>query len=312
MKYRIKHVVEYGLLRAVDLLVRWLPERAALATGWVLAAVAFHLVRFRRAEAERRIAQVFGSRYSRREITRIAAHALRNLFFNAIELMRLGRMGPDWLARHLDHGGLPEQVARHAPDTGAIVVVPHMGNWDLAGVAARQLGLPIFAIAARQKNPLVDAWLNRRRSFTGVEMVERDVGAARKVIRHLRAGHVLAFMTDLRSRTPALRIRFLGQEANVVGGLGLFARQTGVPIIPVLIYRDGWTHHRWQVAAPLRTDPALTKDQDAQRMTQAVMNIFDAAIRAAPEQFFWYNKRWVLDPLEELPMAPKQAGKVTP
>ena len=44
-------------------------------------------------------------------------------------------------------------------------------------------------------------------------------------------------------------------------------------------------------------DPALPKEQDWLRMTQAVIDLYDAAIRAAPEQYFWYNKRWVLDPL---------------
>ena len=28
---------------------------------------------------------------------------------------------------------------------------------------------------------------------------------------------------------------------------------------------------------------------------------FDAAIRATPEQWFWYNRRWVLDPVAESP-----------
>jgi len=28
-----------------------------------------------------------------------------------------------------------------------------------------------------------------------------------------------------------------------------------------------------------------------------VMRHLDAAIRAHPEQYFWFNKRWVLEPL---------------
>jgi lauroyl/myristoyl acyltransferase len=47
------------------------------------------------------------------------------------------------------------------------------------------------------------------------------------------------------------------------------------------------------------SDPGLDKAEDCRRITQRVMDIFDAAIRAQPEQYFWYNKRWVLDPLRK-------------
>jgi lauroyl/myristoyl acyltransferase len=40
-------------------------------------------------------------------------------------------------------------------------------------------------------------------------------------------------------------------------------------------------------------------------MTQATMDLFDRAIRQQPDQWFWYNRRWVLDPPPVEP-APKQ------
>lgn len=301
MKYRVKHVIEYGMLRGIGGLVRILPLRAALAVGWVLARLAFHVGRFRRAEAERRIRQVFGTRFAPREVSRIAWISLRNTFFNGIEVMRLVRPDRDWLAYHRGHHGLPEAKARYAADSGAIVVVPHTGNWDVAGVVAHLLGMPLFFVVGRQKNPLVDAWLNRMRGVTGIETIPRDAGLLRKVVRNLRDGKVLAFMTDLRSPTPAMRVRFLGHEANVVAGMGLFARMADVPVIPVVLTREGWTRHVWRVGEAVRPDPARPKDEDALRMTQTVIDLYDAAIREAPEQYFWYNKRWILDPLEAVP-----------
>ena len=303
MKYRPKHVIEYGALRAITALVALLPDRAALALGAALAWLAHRLARARVAEAHRRIRQVFGPGLSDREVARIAWISLRNTFFNAIEVMRMARVDRAWLARYLDDGGLSAKLAALPAGQGAIFVVPHTGNWDLAGVAGQQMGLPIFFLVGHQKNPLVDAWLNRMRSIQGSETIARDSGALKKVIRNLRDGKVLAFMTDLRSRTPAMRVRFLGHEANVVAGMGLFARQAGVPVIPVLLSREGWTRHRWRVCDPIHPDPALPKEQDWLRMTQAVIDLYDAAIRAAPEQYFWYNKRWVLDPLPAEPEA---------
>ena len=308
VKHRPKHLIEYAGLRAIYALVCALPARLALRTGAALAWIAYHVVRFRVAEAHRRIRQVFGDRFSDAEVSRIAWISLRNTFLNAIEVMRMARVDRTWIARHVDDGGVIARAAAQFGGKGGIFVVPHTGNWDLAGVVGSQLGLPIFFVVGHQKNQLVDAWLNRMRGITGVETIPRDSGVLRKVIRNLREGKVLAFMTDLRSRTPALRVRFLGHEANVVGGMGLFARQAGVPVIPVVVYRDGLARHRFRDFPAIQPDPARPKEEDWQRMTQAVMDIYDAAIRANPEQYFWYNKRWVLDPLEAAPPSAGPAG----
>jgi KDO2-lipid IV(A) lauroyltransferase len=196
---------------------------------------------------------------------------------------------------------------------GAILVVPHSGNWDLAAVGANLFALPIFLIVGRQKNPLADAWLNRMRRVTGLELIPKDSSVLKRVVRKLRDGKVLAFMTDLRSRTPGVRVRFLGKEANLVGGMALFARQADVPIFPAVITRIGWTRHRWEFHPPIHPDPAVPKEQDWTRMTQQVMDIFERSIRAEPEQYFWYNKRWVLEPLGPTTRpVPATAGKSEP
>ena len=43
---------------------------------------------------------------------------------------------------------------------------------------------------------------------------------------------------------------------------------------------------------------SLRQEVDALRLTQLVMDVVDAEIRKDPGQWFWYNKRWILDPLE--------------
>jgi lauroyl/myristoyl acyltransferase len=113
----------------------------------------------------------------------------------------------------------------------------------------------------------------------------------------LKEGKVMAILPDVRARTEALPIEFLGREANIGAGMALFARQAGVPIFPIILKRVGWTRHVWTPLEPVFPAGESDKQQDWQRMTQAVMTRFDQAICESPEQYFWYNKRWVLDPL---------------
>lgn len=300
MTYRARHVIEYGLLRAVTAVLGVLPYRIALAMAWVVARV-LQAAGFRRvAEARRRIREVFGATLEEAAVRRAAWESLRNLCFNVVELIRLPRLTRAWVERHVDRGNLPDLMARHVkPGQGAILVIPHMGNWDLAAVTAGLTGMPVFVIAARQKNPLTDAFLNRLRAAQGMEVVLRDDHVVKRVLRGLKDGRVLALLTDLRSRTPGMRVRFLGKEANLVAGLGLFARQAGVPVFAGTVRRVGWARHVWHFEDPIFGDPAVAKEADWLRITQQVMDIFDRAIRSHPGQYFWYNKRWVLDPLEE-------------
>ena len=299
MKYQLRHLIEYGLLRAVSGVLSRVPYRLGLGLAWLIAVLLYALGRRRVAEAERRISEVFGPELDRRGVRRVAWRSLRNLCFNVVEIVRLPRMKLAWVERHIDRGNLPELMTRHiAPGQGAILVIPHMGNWDLAGVGAGLTGVPVFVVAARQRNPLSDAFLTRMRAAQGMEVVMRDENVVKRVLRGLKHGRVLAFLTDLRSRTPGMKVQFLGKEANVVAGLGLFARQAGVPVFAGTVRRVGWTRHVWEFEQPIYGDPAVPKEQDWQRITQQVMDVFDRAIRRHPDQYFWYNRRWVLEPLE--------------
>ena len=77
-----------------------------------------------------------------------------------------------------------------------------------------------------------------------------------------------------------------------------FARAAGVPILPVIVTRHGWRRLRFQLFAPVVSNPALDKAADLRNMTASVLNTIETAIRQAPEQWFWYNRRWLLEPVE--------------
>lgn len=295
---RPKHVAEYILLRFLGGCMTLLPYRAALAVGWALARLAFHVGRFRRREALRRIAEVFGDRVSPAEARRIAFVSLRNIIFNAVEIMRAPRVTLPWLRRVIqDCDGTTERI-RTATAQGGIIAIPHMGNWDMAGIAAYHGGVKLFNIAAEQRNVLVNRYLNQLRERPGMDTMQRGSGTMRQVVKRLRAGGVLAILPDVRMRTPDLDTPFLNGRANLGRGTGLFAVMARVPIVPCLASRIGWARHRVQILDPIYPDKSLDKEEDVRRMTQLVVARIDQAIQEHPEQWFWYNKRWVLEPLD--------------
>ena len=65
-------------------------------------------------------------------------------------------------------------------------------------------------------------------------------------------------------------------------------------------FTTGLGGHTGAIAAKLTTGCVLALDRDADilRMTQQVMDLVEEAIRADPGQWFWYNRRWILEPVK--------------
>lgn len=286
------------MLRILFVVVNILPLRVALGLGWLIGKFFFHVLRFRRDKAESRLKQVFGNRFSANERRRIAWLSFRNICFNAVEAARFGKLTAEKLQKMPIYSGIVTMQENYRENGAFIFATAHMGNWDLGGVACKLAGIPVFSIARRQKNPLTDALLNKIRNTTGMEVVLNDAKVLKNVIRRLKAGEVLAILPDVRSATEALSIDFLGGKANLGAGAALFAQMARCPIYPIALVRHGWTQHEHKIFDPIVPDPSLDKKEDWHRMMQQLVSLFDAEIRAHPEQYFWFNKRWVLDPIK--------------
>ena len=297
--HRPKHIIEYTALQLLIVLVQRLPLRAAYGVGWLLAWPSHFLLRWRVTAALDRIRAVFGQEKSEQEVRRIAWRSWRNLCYNAVELMRSPRITRESLDQYFaDPQGMLEAGQRaREKDQGMVLATAHLGNWDLAGVALHLLGLPMFFMARRQKNPLVDDLLVRMRGATGADTVLNDPGVLKNIIRRLRQGGHLAILPDVRNPTPGLRVSFLGGIANVGGGAAMFARHSRVPIFPIYFVRDGQRRMRWIALDAITFDPDADVESDRLRMTQELLSQLEEGIRRFPESYFWYNKRWVLDPM---------------
>jgi len=302
---RPRYILEYIGLRAASGFLNALPYRLALSVGWLIAAAAFFIGRYRVRLAVGRIRELLGDSVTGRDARRIAWRAWRNFVFCAVDLICLPRVSPEWISRHVSgQEATLGRLAEHLrTGKGAVLACPHMGAWEMAGVVAQRNGLPIFFLTGRQKNPLSDAYINHLRGRTGIATVQRGSAMVKHVIRRLKNGGLLAFLPDVRVPTPGPPVLFFGRPANLVGGMAVFAKQVGVPVFPAIVTRTGWTRHALRVADPVWPDDSLDRQQDWQRITQAVFAVIEDAIRREPEQWFWINKRWIMDPLKPVAAA---------
>ena len=290
--------LEYFLLRFFCALVNVIPYALAMALARGFGWIGFHVVRFKRARTLERIRSVFPEK-SPRECCVIAVRSLQNVLQTGVEMMRAPKLDRAWMDRYVKDGSHYKGLLQEFVDEGkgVVIMVPHSGNWYMAAWAMAKYGLPLFAIAARQRNPKLNAWMNRQ--YGDIEVLDRDNRSTLiQIHQRLRDGRAFAILPDLRVRTPDVEVDFLGGRANVSHAGAAFAVNSGCPIVLAVMTRENGRHVFHYLKA-LRPDPAADKKEETRRLTREALKLLSDEIVKHPGDWYWYNKRWILEPVKK-------------
>lgn len=186
---------------------------------------------------------------------------------------------------------------------GLVVALPHMGNWDLAGAWAALVGAPVSTVAERlQPEELYDRFVAYRESL-GIEIFPLTGGG--DVLRHLvdrvRANRMVPLLADRDIRASGVEVKLFGETITMPPGPALLALQTGAPLVPVTEYYDG-AHHYLDFGLPVTVPTSGTTRAKVADMLQQVADVFEAGIRAHPED--WH----MLQPIFATDVAARRAA----
>ena len=290
--------LEYFLLRFFCALVNVIPYALAMALARGFGWIGFHVVRFKRARTLERIRSVFPEK-SPRECRVIAVRSLQNVLQTGVEMMRAPKLDRAWMDRYVKDGSHYKGLLQEFVDEGkgVVIMVPHAGNWYMSAWAMAKYGLPLFAIAARQRNPKLNAWMNRQ--YGDIEVLDRDNRSTLiQIHQRLRDGRAFAILPDLRVRNPDVEVDFLGGRANVSHAGAAFAVNSGCPIVLAVMTRENGRHVFHYLKA-LRPDPAADKKEETRRLTREALKLLSDEIVKHPGDWYWYNKRWILEPVKK-------------
>ena len=288
--------IEYWLLMCAAGFANALPYRFACFMARAFARIAFSVFRFKRTRTLERIHSVFPEK-SVAECKKIAIESLENILQTGIEMIRAPHLSVKWMDKHIKEGRFYKDRLQGYVDEGkgVVVMVPHSGNWYMAAWSMAKYGLPLVSIAARQKNPKIDAWMKRQ--YGDIEVYERGSSRTLALIkRALEAGRVFAILPDLRVPHKDVEADFLNGKANVSHAGAMFAVKCGCPVVVAMMRRENGKHVFDHIAT-LRPDPSAKPKEEAARITREAMSAIDAKIKEYPGQWFWYNKRWILQPV---------------
>ena len=288
---------EYGALRFFCALVNAIPYPLAMSAAKWIAAFAFDILGFQRKRTIDRISTAFPEK-TPREVRAIARRSLANVLQSAVEMIRAPRLDKRWMDRHVVDGQMYKDRLQELVDegNGVVIMVPHSGNWYMAAWSMAKYGLPLFALAAPQRNPKIDAWMKRQ--YGDIEVLDRSEKSTLSRIKDkLKSGRAFAILPDLRVPSPDVDVGFLGGRANVSHAGAMFAVRCGSPIVVAAMHRENGKHV-FNHLATLRPDAnAADPKAEAARLTREAMTLIDGEVRARPGEWYWYNKRWILQPV---------------
>ena len=171
----------------------------------------------------------------------------------------------------------------------------HLGNWEIAALAAGQYGVEVAQIYRAANNPLVDAMLARLRGRIG-ELIPKGVVASRRAVAVLRRGGHLGLLAD-QKLNDGIAVPFFGRDAMTAPALAVLALHFDCDVLPARVERlvehpKGGAHFRLTVYPPLPLPHQGDREADTLALMTLVNQTLETWIRERPEQWFWLHRRW--------------------
>ncbi|WP_412542756.1 phosphatidylinositol mannoside acyltransferase [Longispora sp. K20-0274] len=180
---------------------------------------------------------------------------------------------------------------------GAVVALPHGGNWDAAGAWAAASGIPLTTVAERLKpEALYQRFLDFRESL-GMSIIPERGGDRPPIdvlVERVQAGHLVPLLADRDLSRRGVEVTFFGGRTRMPAGPALLALRTGAPLYTVSMWYEP-DAACGRLVGPLPVPVEGTLAERVAVLTQAVADSLAVGIAEHPEDWHMLQKLW-LDP----------------
>ena len=271
-----------------------LPEPAMRRLGEGLGRLAWYIAPGRRRLVQRHLRRVLGddAEVQRRSKLMFARYGR---YWAEVFWLR-----PNRRSEMVEHSDIINEETLHRSKragNGIILVLPHMGNWEVAGAVAASIGIPVLAAAENLPNPLITDWFVEIRKMVGIDIVliGKGLRASSELAKRLEAGGTVALLSDRDLSGRGVPVVFFGEETTMPAGPVALADRTGAAIHVVGSYFKKGRGHIYKVAEPLALPDHADRDQRIAAGVQSFAEVLEEMIRIAPEDWHLFVPNWPSD-----------------
>ena len=183
-----------------------------------------------------------------------------------------------------------------ATGRGAVMALPHSGNWDMAGVWMTQKYGRFTTVAERLKpESLYRRFIDYRESL-GFEVIPLSGGEQPPfplLSRRLLDNKLVCLMAERDLSRNGVQVDFFGEPTRMPAGPAKLAITTGAALLPV---------HTWYDGDDCRIDfypPLDCSSGDVGVVTQALADVFARNIAEHPADWHMLQPQWLADLSQE-------------
>jgi phosphatidylinositol dimannoside acyltransferase len=214
------------------------------------------------------------------------------------EAFRLPTMDHQVLGRRLDEVSVGHEhlEAALAAGRGAILALPHSGNWDMSGVWMVYKQGTFTTVAERLKPESLYRRFIAYRESLGFEMLPLtggDRSPFEVLAERLRDNRIVCLMAERDLTRSGVQVNFFGEPTRMPAGPAKLAIETGAALLPTHSFylRDNMVTH---VHPPLDTS-----SDDVAAITQTLADRFARNIAAHPADWHMMQPQWLADLSDE-------------
>ncbi len=294
MKDRLLYWIYRGFVGVFGLL----PEAAMRTVGSGLGRLAWYVAPGRRRLVQRHLRRITGGDDGIRAQSK-AMFASYGRYWAEVFWLRPNRI-PDLVAESTVENESGMRAA-FSQGRGLLLILPHMGNWEVAGAVAKDLGMPVLSAAENLPNPLITKWFLDVREMAGIDIVltGRGARATASLMRRLKEGGTVALLADRDVTGRGIPVTFFGEETTMPAGPIALAVKTGAPVLVVGSYFENGAGHRYVVSDPLALPEAGTQEEKVAAGVQLLADALEERIRRKPEDWHLFVPNWPSDREEQ-------------
>ena len=176
--------------------------------------------------------------------------------------------------------------------SGAIIALPHMGNWDVAGRWLDARGQGAVVVAERLRPDRLFELFVAHRERLGMDVVGLDDGGVgRQLSAALKGNRVVCLVADRDLGGGGVPVEMFGARRRLPAGPALLSITTGAPLLTASI-REEAGGYRLVILPPPPVERSGNRRADVAALTRALAEVFERSIAASPTDWHMFQPGW--------------------
>jgi len=290
------HKIEYYL---VFLLFR-LFQRVSLKTGKRIALVIYFLIakifRYRKDVILQNLHKAYGKKLPAPEKA-LLNDIYKNFVFLWMEFLQSKKMTDGDIRNYIEFHNIDILDKMLSVGNGVILLSGHFGNFEWLAQGIPKMGYSVWGIAKKQSNPFVNAFVEKQRTQTGLQIIYTK-NAVKQALQALKQNGIVAIVADQDARDRGVFVDFMGLPSSTAVGPAVLHLRSGAPIILIISIRKDYGHFDvyFEEVVPPGQAADNVSDADIVNITQLHAAALERWVRKHPEQWFWMHRRWKSKP----------------